>query len=364
MSPAVRAPIAIAGLVTWMGFAFGDPPVTQPRAADPPSRLGPVSETRLHAAFRYADDAFAAPTGVALAGDRIVLVDGMAEHPIHVLDRGTGKRLASVGRHGEGPGEFQWPRAVEPVDPRGSVFWVYDAALSRLTLLDTDSWLGGGASASPTVPLRSPAQVTNVVHDAAGGMFAAGFFADGRIGRFEADGSFAGASGPLPESTIEAPPSVLQHAYRGVLKADRGSGRLVLGSRHAGFLEVFEADGGYRGRIAGPFEFDPVFQVEAGESGPGLATGDDLRFGYVDVALTSDRIYALYSGRTRGDSPEEAMYGAAVHVFGWDGALQRILHLDERLMAITVDERSHRLVGVRHLPTPAIVFFDIPDPVT
>jgi hypothetical protein len=361
MSSVIRVPVAIAGFITWMGLAFGDVPTPRPLPTDPPRRLAPVSDISLNSAARYADEAFAAPTGVAIAGDRILLVDGMADHPIHVLDRRTGRRVASMGRHGEGPGEFQWPRGVEPADSEGNEFWVYDAALSRLTLVDVDSWVRGGASASRIVPVRSPAQVTNVVHDAAGRMYAAGFFAEGRIGRFEMDGTFERALGPLPTSRIEAPPSVLQHAYRGVLKADSRYGRLVMGNRHAGFLEVFGADGAYLGRASGPFEFEPVFQVEAGEAGPGLATGDDLRFGYVDVVPTSERIYALYSGRTRGASPETAMYGAEVHVFGWDGALQGVFHLDEDLMAIAIDDRSGRLVGVRHLPTPAIVFFEIPD---
>ena len=150
-------------------------------------------------------------------------------------------------------------------------------------------------------------------------------------------------------------------AYRGTLKADPLRERLVLANRHAAYIEVFGSDGRTRHRIVGPTPFEPAFEVKVGERGPSMASGEDLRFGYVDVAPTGDRIYALFSGRTRGAYPDRAVYGSTVHVFGWDGALQAIFELDIDAMAITVDEERDRILAVRHLPTPAVVSFDLPD---
>jgi len=351
----VRVPLGAAAFVAWMGVAFSShspPPL--------PEDLGPapVAGISLTGTTLYDGDLLAMPTQIAVGNDRIALVDGFAERPIHVLDA-AGGYIVGLGRSGEGPGEFEAPRALEPTAD-GDGFWVFDAALSRLTLVEPDRWASIPASALVTLAIRGPAMVTNVVRRGDEGFIAAGFFGEGRLGHFSGDGEYEGASGTLPTSDIEAPPEVLQHAYRGNLKADPAGGRLVFANRNAGFLEVFTFEGELVRRIDGPFEFDPVFRVTVGERGPSLATGEDLRFGYVDVASTTDRIYALFSGRTRAGHPDDAVYGRDVHVFDWDGTLQSVLHLDADAMAIAVDSRRGRLLVVRHLPTPAVLSFDLP----
>lgn len=357
MRPLVRVPLGVGVFLGWMSVAFG-PPIASPRPADTED-LPPLTAVALQAVALHDGAALAMPTQIAVIGDRVVLVDGMAEHPIHILDGRTGDLLTSLGRNGEGPGEFQWPRALDPAGSDGS-FWVYDAGLSRLTLVEPERWLREPASSRVTLPIQSPAQTMGMVRTASG-LVATGFFADGRLGHFDDQGVYGGATGTLPASEIEAPPGVVQHAYRGTLKPDPTRERLVLANRHAGFLEVFDGEGREQLRIEGPFPFEPTFEVVAGEQGASMASGDDLRFGYVDVAPTTDHIYALFSGRTRGEHPDAATYGSTVHVFGWDGSLKAVLELDVDAFAIAVDERHGRMLAVRHLPTPAVVSFELPD---
>jgi hypothetical protein len=349
-----KVPLGAAGFVAWMGVAFGSS--TPP---PPDDDLGPAPVASLAPAGRvlFDGDALATPTQIAVSNGRIVLVDGFAERPIHVLDA-AGRYLAGLGGSGEGPGEFEGPRAVEPAED-GQGFWVFDAALSRLTLVEPDRWAAIPASDRVTLSIHTPAMVTNLVRRPEEGFLAVGFFGDGRLGHFTGDGEYEGASGAIPGSSVEAPPEVLQHAYRGTLKADPSRTRLVLANRHAGFLEVFTSDGELVRRIDGPFPFEPVFEVKMGEQGPSLATGEDLRFGYVDVAVTSERIYALFSGRTRAGHPGEAIYGRDVHVFDWEGTLRSVLHLDADAMAIAVDPVRDRLLVVRHLPTPALLSYEL-----
>ena len=354
MSLLVRAPLGGAAFIAWMGLAFGSH--TSP---PPDDDLGPapVAVVSPAGSLVYGGDLLAMPTQIAVANDRIALVDGFSERPIHVLDA-AGGYIAGLGSAGEGPGEFEGPRALEPTAD-GDGFWVYDAALSRLTLVEPDRWESIPASARVTLSMHGPAMVTNVVRRGDEGFLAAGFFGEGRLGHFTGDGEYEGASGAIPTSDIEAPPEVLQHAFRGNLKADPAGKRLVFANRHAGFLEVFTSRGEPLRRIEGPFAFEPVFGVKMGERGPSLATGEDLRFGYVDVATTSDRIYALFSGRTRAGHPGEAFYGRDVHVFDWDGKLHSVMRLDADVMAIAVDSRRHRLLAVRHLPTPAVLSYPL-----
>ncbi|NIU77657.1 MAG: hypothetical protein GWN71_30125, partial [Gammaproteobacteria bacterium] len=88
-----------------------------------------------------------------------------------------------------------------------------------------------------------------------------------------------------------------------------------------------------------PFDFEPVFEVGRKNGQPSLATGADLRFGYVDVATTEDRIYALFSGQTRGGAPPgRAVFGLYVHVYDWTGQLREVLELDRPAISVAVTE--------------------------
>jgi hypothetical protein len=326
MSALVRIPLGVTVLFAWMSVAFGYRPAPLPEVVD--LEPAPVTAIPLVGETLYDGEVLAMPAQIAVVGDRIVLVDGFAERPIHVLDRVSGAHLADLGRGGEGPGEFEWPRYVEADLGRDDAFWVYDAALSRLTLVEPAEWVTRPASERRTLPIRTPAQVTNIVRLGPDRLIAAGFFGEGRLGNFDGSGAYTGATGPIPTSVTAAPPGVLQHAYRGTLKPDPRRERLVFANRHAGFLEVYDASGELQRRIEGPHSFEPAFEVKAGPRGPGLATGDDLRFGYVDVAPTTDRVYALFSGRTRVGDRERATYGRVIHVFTWEGHLESVLSLD------------------------------------
>ena len=354
MSALLRVPLGSAAFIAWMGLAFGS---STPPLPDDDLGPAPTASVSPRGTVLYAGDLLAQPTQIAVANDRIVMVDGFAERPIHVLDA-AGGYVAGLGREGEGPGEFMWPRALEPTAD-GEGFWVFDSQLSRLTLVEPDRWGAIPASGRITLPIHGPALVTGLVRRADDGFLAAGFFGEGRLGHFTSDGEYEGASGAIPNSDVEAPPQVLQHAYRGNLKADPAGERLVLANRHAGLLEVFSSEGELIRRIEGPFAFEPVVAVQMGENGPSFASGEDLRFGYVDVAVTNGRIYALFSGRTRAGHPGEANYGREVHVFGWDGAPLSVIHLDADAMAIAVDSRRGRLLAVRHLPTPAVLAYEL-----
>jgi len=86
--------------------------------------------------------------GIAAAGDRIYVLD-VQEAALQVYDT-TGAYLKTVGRAGEGPGEFQRPVDLV-VDDEGGRAIVRDARLRRITFLGLDGSLITTWS-TPTVP--------------------------------------------------------------------------------------------------------------------------------------------------------------------------------------------------------------------
>lgn len=302
------------------------------------------------------------PMGLGTTSSTIVVIDRFAENSIHVIDRTTGNLRASIGRKGEGPGEFKGASSIDRVAGLQDEVWVFDPGTQRLTRVDLSALHSDGGWAREFVSLRGSARVTSPVRTSSGELLAVGFFPEGRFGIFDQGGDQVDARGALPEWAEPIPPSVLQHAFMGTIKPDPARLRFAVGARHAGLLEIFDASGQKLARAQVPVEFEPRFTVNHREDRPpSMGSGDDLRFGYVDVATTEARIYGLFSGRLRGDYPKSAWSAREVHVFDWAGRLETIIHLDSDAIAIAVDEQGDSLYAIRHDPLPAIMRYELPD---
>jgi hypothetical protein len=309
----------------------------------------------LSASARFGD-----PADLALAGPHLVMLDALGEPAVHVIRRADGALVATHGRKGEGPGEYRGPRGLQVRD--SSRLWVFDIQLKRLPRLDLSRIADGseplpeevvtfGAGELPMYPLW--------IGDA---MVSPGLFDGGRLGWFDRTGRLLRTTGSLPDSGNSTPFRVRQHAYTGEIDVSPDGHRIVLGTRHADRLEFYGADGTLQhlARTADPFE--PVFQVGMHDGQPYMASGEDMRLGYLDVDATDEAVYALFSGRRRADWPGRAAFGRTVHVYGWDGRLRRTLALDTDVIAIVVDEGENRLYAARHEPTPAVLWYPLSPP--
>jgi hypothetical protein len=333
--------------------------VTTPRNNDP-LPMPDAAVYALQGTVHHEGDHLGMPMGLAVIGETLVATDRFADRSIHVVDLGTGNLRASVGREGEGPGEFTGASSIDGVRGDDEQVWIFDAQTQRLTRVDLSALESDGEWAREFVSLRGSARVTNPVRTASGEVLAVGFFPEGRFGVFGQDGRQMDALGALPEWSDPIPAGVLQHAFTGTIKSDPARLRFAVGARHAGLLEIFDATGSRLARARVPDEFGPRFSVNVRDDRATMASGDDMRFGYVDVATTSNRIYGLFSGRTRGEFPRQAFYARQIHVFDWTGELEAVLGLDVDVIAIAADEKDGVLYAIRHDPRPAIVRYELP----
>lgn len=304
-------------------------------------------------------EALGKPQEVAVVGERVVVLDGVGNPAIHVVRAQDGTLERSFGRQGGGPGEFQGVRSLSPVPGSGTEFWVYDVELRRLTHLDLargDDIAGPGARALTFSAGELPMSPVWV-----GGEIASpGIFPGGRLAFYDTTGRRRRVTGPVPSlAGREVPVQVLQHAYTGTMVANPGRTRLALGTRHADRLEIYRAGGEPVAVVRGPEPFEPAFEVRTLNGKQSMASGDDMRFGYVDVYATDDRIFALFSGRVRRDFPGRASFAEHVHEYDWDGRLLRVLKLDAEVLAIAADPAGKRLYAVRWTPTPAVLEYPL-----
>lgn len=355
----VKVVIGITAITAWMVFALspGQPTAAGPANLDHKDLLvrelvGDVLEEA---------ETFALPTEISVVDNHLVIVDRYAEQTVSWLDRATGDVIRHFGRHGEGPGEFAAAKSIvrDLHDP--STFWVFDVGLTRLTHIDPSRTDSAHSPVWPALTIRSSAPVMDLAWLPDGSLLATGFFAEGRLARFDRQGNVTGVIGAIPTTDIAAPPSVRQHAFRSTMTLSPDGSRIVLASRYAGLIEIFNTDGSSQRKAASPFQFVPRFEVRTSSRGPIMASPSDTRLGYLDLATTNERIYALFSGRTRAGYPGRANFGEYIHVFNWSGEFLHALELDAEVIAIAVDESASTLYAVRHLPSPAVLVYSLPE---
>jgi hypothetical protein len=136
--------------------------------------------------------------------------------------------------------------------------------------------------------------------------------------------------------------------------------RIVIATQYADQLEFYGPDGGRIKTVRGPFGFDPRFTVVDIQGFKTMSSDESMRHGYVDVTATQDRVYALFSGRTREAFGGGASFGRYVHVYDWDGKLLQVLTLDRDLISITLSADERRVFGAAHDPEPVIMTYDLP----
>lgn len=316
------------------------------------ARLAP--SVVLKAEVLHESDALGAPTDVEVMGSSLVIADDFAERPLQLMRRSDGVIERSFGGKGQGPREFESAWAIDVVDPAGE-FMVHDLMLQRVTWVDVrEDFRDGAWVADRSLKLKAETMLTETAWSPQG-MVGLGFLPQGRLAHLDDRGAVVRMTGPTPLDGQEVPPEVRQQAYQSKLKPNPSRTRWAVATRFADRLEIYDAAGSLVAEGTRPYGFEPVYQAKKSTRTVSMASGDETRFGYLDVATTKSRIYALFSGRTRAEG--RANYGDMVHVFDWDGRLLEAVQLDAFVISLAVDPAGSTLYGLRHDPFPAVLAF-------
>lgn len=81
---------------------------------------------------------------------------------------------------------------------------------------------------------------------------------------------------------------------------------------------------------------------------PDVAYSRDNRFGFTDITVTSEKVYAIYSGHTYRENPRTFQQCRQLLVFDWEGTLLETYALDTPLTHITVDVSENVLYAIGH----------------
>ncbi len=294
-----------------------------------------------------------------VVGRRLVLANFPPSPPIEVRDRATGRVLKQIGAWGQGEGEFLSAYHLDPV-PDAEQCWVYDVTRRRLALIDvSDAGLGSSNAIRQWLTLRADAVLTSPtwIGDS---IITPGFFYTGRFAVFTSAGRFVRFAGAAPTKAGE-PVVVTQTAYQGMMRPDPTRTLLAVAALWAGKLEIYRTDGSKVADAAVPDPFEPRYQVVQQGGEPRVVHPDEARNGYTDLA-PADAIYALYSGRTKGET-EPTFYpvGRTLQVFDWRGHHLGDYLFDRDAALISFDAGTRRLYVFHPSPRFEIAVYLVPN---
>ena len=286
-------------------------------------------------------DELGMPTRLEVSGDELLILDRYRTEALIAVDRRSGRVLRSFGREGDGPGEFRSPVSFAT---EGDGLAVLDVGLNRVTWLASDR---ADFTMRGTTQLETEAPATDLALPPDGDILVVGFLGDGRLVRLARDGEFIAYEG-APAGTDHFPPHRRIEALQGAVRTSPAGDRLVRTHRFASRINVVHLGSSIETEVWGPEPFEPSTAGDA-----------EARFGYLDSAPRADGFLALYSGRTREESPGRANYGATVHEFDWEGHLRAEYQLDADVIAIAWSHRDALLYAIRHDPSPAVLVYEL-----
>lgn len=342
------------GLVWWACLLIGVPLSGCMADVGAPSASYTVPLTDLTAEVHHEGEHLSQPGRLRVLGDALVVTDLQGHHNVHAIDRSTGQHRASFGAPGGAASEFSSPTSV-PVDADGQP-WVIDQANQRGTRIDLERVGEPTGWAAELLDLE-PIGLFDATWTHAGDLLVDGLFPGARFGLIRPDGH--------RELVGELPAEVSANAYARLLH------RVILASRPdlerhvaAGWwyprLEILDSTGEVVERADTPIATEPTYEVTEA----GAVISPDSPNGYVSAAVDSERIYALYAGRTTAEHGPIQSYGRDVHVFDWDGRFIEVFRLDRDAFAIEIDPEHGHLLTIGHNPSPAIWRYALPQRAT
>jgi hypothetical protein len=309
-------------------------PATLPHTGMPIARL---------AGELLVDDPTIGRPGSLVIQQRLLWVGDMAGDPfLHVINLASRKIVRSMGRPGEGPGDFKYLTDLMLRPGDDEAVWAFDLALRRLTRVPQDR----SRPVRDTRQSRHSSRALRMHWLGAERILVIGPTDTARIILTDNAGRpRVSLAGPLLGHT-EVPIETRLRVSDGVHVCVRPDGeRFALAYSNAPRVEIFDGAGRFLRLGSGPawgMQQGDLVRTPSGRWGLWL-----LRYYYRGCAATARYYYGLFAGRTREAGPADTEYWDSqfVHVFSWTGELKVVLELDALAEAIAIDGDSVLYAG-------------------
>lgn len=306
-----------------------------------------------------AQDSFGKPFGILYLAGRLIIYDDSPisdENQVRIYDVNSFKLLSSFGKHGSGPGEYRGLWAIDRSPKYENKITLHDVSLLRYSVIEISN--PNKVKIDTMITLKEgdpycPVFVNDSIIISPGGTLK-----EGRFAAYDLLGNIKGFYGePLPGKDLKTPMPIHQQASIGRLKVTPDGSKYIISAQYSDLIDVYNNNGVLLKRISGPLNMYPKYNVKTYNNYPRLSHDKkDAITGYMDIALTNDKIIALYSGIPLEQNEFDCKF---LHVFSMKGELLETVILDHKLVRITLDAKNNRLYGIQFSPIPEIYMYQL-----
>lgn len=140
-----------------------------------------------------------------------------------------------------------------------------------------------------------------------------------------------------------------------VIKARPDGHAFVCADMYSGLLDICRIDGEEISLVRRLVYHYPRVQFRKRGEWPHVVYSKDNRFGFTDVCVTDECIYALYSGQTYRMEKKNFQHCRTLIEIGWDGEVKNTCPVDVALTQLAYDAQEKSLYGIAWNPDATLV---------
>ncbi len=339
-----------------------------------PTNIDDVTQEIKGAKFTY--DTLKSPFKLFIAGDHLfVTQDGKVnfdEPMIHVFDKETMARVASIGQNGMGPNEMLFASLLD-FDQSDSSVVVFDSRSKRFSKFDIQFAPQSNLLAQEQNVLPSDMFDSYKTYKASDSTYLGVSTQKEYIfNEYDLDGEWITGYVTWPQVANEkqlAGYSGIERNYllgeinRGSFKKEVAGNWYALAMNYRDRIELFNYKTKEVRTIEGPELIDEIQPFRIAGAGSNLGGAYDFFEAvatYRDVTFKPKYLYALYAGTSQNEYKETGILAETIFVFGYDMKLKGKLLLDKSASALDVDEELGKIYTITTDENPGIAVYDIP----
>lgn len=145
-----------------------------------------------------------------------------------------------------------------------------------------------------------------------------------------------------------------------VLKVRPDNCAFVCADMYSGLLDICRVDGGHISRIRQHiFHHPKVYIHEKTGEHPYVAYSKDNCFGFTDVTVSEDRIYAIYSGKTYRRNQADFQQCQTLFILDWEGNILSTYRIDTPLTYLQYETEENAIYAIGYAPKANLVKIDL-----
>ena len=141
-----------------------------------------------------------------------------------------------------------------------------------------------------------------------------------------------------------------------VLKIRPDQQAFVCGDMYSGILDICRIYNGKIERIKQHiFHYPKVYIHNKKDGRTDVAYSKDNSFGFTDISVSDDRIYAIYSGKTFRQDNQNFQQCKTMIVLDWEGNIINLYAIDTPLTQISYDAEQNAIYAIGYTPKATLV---------